>query len=315
METSLSINIPVSGQQSLYVNAFGHSVTMPCHKYGPAVRPYYLLHYILEGKGEFVADGIRYRLSAGQGFLIEPDYQTIYTADQEEPWVYIWAGFSGADAKGIVSALGLSQEHPVFRCDEGSLLKDCIQGMLAHSQGNASDRFHMLSMFYRFLSIIAAAGQRQEDFRDDGKLLWGCYRKEGSQNAACGGTDSLYGNVYVSQAISYIRNHITEPLRTETVAKYVGLNRCYLSTLFKRYTGLSPLKYIQRFRLTKAQHLLESSRMSVSAIAYACGYQQPESLMKIFRLQYGMSPSAYRKMIFERTLPAGEKDAEGEKSM
>lgn len=285
METSRFAVIPVSEPRSLCVNAFGHSVTMPGHQYGPAVRPYYLLHYILEGKGEFVADGIRYGLSAGRGFLIEPDYQTIYTADQEEPWVYIWVGFSGADAKKIVSSLGLSQEHPIFRCAEKETLDGCVQGMLRHNRGGTADGFYMLSMLYLFLSTVAASDQE--------KMPCGC---SGCEN------DSLNGNLYVSQAIAYIRDHIDQPLRTGEIAKHVGLNRSYLSSLFKRHTGLSPLKYIQRFRLTKAQHLLESSRMPVSAIAYTCGYQQPESLIKIFRLQYGMSPSAYRRKLFEQEL-------------
>ncbi len=51
---------------------------------------------------------------------------------------------------------------------------------------------------------------------------------------------------------------------------------------------------------------MESSLLSVSAIAYACGYQQPESLMKLFRQQYGMSPSAYRKLIRDQAARAQE---------
>lgn len=268
MEQSFSVNLPGCGKQ-LSVNAFGHSVTMPCHKYGPAVRPYYLIHYILEGKGEFVVNGIDYKLSAGKGFLIEPDYQTIYTADREEPWTYIWIGFSGADAKGIVSSLGLSQEHPIFSSGEKETLENCIAGMLSHDGGRAADALYLLSMLYLFLSTVAASGREELSLKDS--------------------------NPYVSQAIAYIRSHIEEPLKTEAVAGYVGLNRSYFSTLFKQHTGLSPLKYIQKFRLTKAQHLLESSRLSVSAIAYSCGYQQPESLIKIFHQHYGMSPAAYRR--------------------
>ena len=76
METALSVNIPVYEHQQLSINAFGHSVTMPGHTYGPAVRPYYLIHFILEGKGEFIVNGTHYKLSAGKGFLIEPDYKT-----------------------------------------------------------------------------------------------------------------------------------------------------------------------------------------------------------------------------------------------
>ncbi|MCI9048383.1 MAG: AraC family transcriptional regulator [Hungatella sp.] len=274
METALSVNIPVYEHQQLSINAFGHSVTMPGHTYGPAVRPYYLIHFILEGKGEFIVNGTHYKLSAGKGFLIEPDYQTVYKADLEDPWTYIWIGFSGKDAWQAMAMLGLSQEQPIFKSEEKETLKTCVMSMIRRNRRNAADTFYSLSMLFLFLSTIAASSQ----------------------------DDSLKGgNLYVDQAMAYIRSHIAEPLKTEDIARYVGLNRSYLSALFKEQTGLSPLKYIQRSRLTKAQHLLESSRLSVASIAYACGYQQPESLMKIFRQQYGMSPSAYRKMIRQQS--------------
>lgn len=287
MENSLSINIPSHKNQPLCVNAFGHSITMPCHKYGPAVRPYYLIHYILEGRGEFVVNGTRYSLSAGKGFLIEPDYQTIYMADQNDPWTYIWVGFSGANAKQCVSSLGLSQEQPIFKSHEKDTLARCILGMVQHNRQSAADTFYTLSMLYLFLSTVAAADPDKSSHGD--------------------------GNIYVSQAITYIRDHIAEPLQADTVAKHVGLNRSYLSTLFKQHTGLSPLKYIQKFRLTKAQHLLESSSLPIAAIAYSCGYQQPESLMKLFRQQYGMSPAAYRKMTIQQTA-SSQADIEADKN-
>ncbi|MCI8294417.1 MAG: AraC family transcriptional regulator [Lachnospiraceae bacterium] len=278
MEDSLSFNILGNGQQQLCLNAFGHSVTMPFHKYGPAVRPYHLIHYILEGKGEFIVNETHYTLSAGKGFLIEPDHQTTYISDGEEPWTYIWVGFSGGDAKRIVSSLGLSQEQPIFRCEKKEQLKTCVLGMIEHEHSNTEDTFYCLAMLYLFLSAVAGSDR-------------GLSARQNS-------------NLYVDQAIAYIRDHITEPLQADEVARYVGLNRSYLSTLFKQHTGLSPLRYIQQFRLTKAQHLLESTQLSVAAIAYSCGYQQPESLIKLFKQQYGVSPASYRKMILQESAAA-----------
>lgn len=274
MEKSLAFDLPIYGQQDLCLNAFGHSYTAPRHKYGPAVRPYYLIHFIVGGKGKFWAENTCYQLSAGQGFVIEPDYQTIYMADEEEPWEYAWVGFSGKSAKQIMDSLGLSHGQPIFKSNERDKMKDCVMNMLRHDHNRTEDTYYTIGMLYLLFSIIAA-----------------------SNRDALPRTD---GNAYVNQALSYIQNHIAEPLQVDDIARYVGLNRSYFSSVFRENTGLTPLKYIQTFRLTKAKHLLESSTLPVAGIAFSCGYQRPESLMKIFRQQYGISPAAYRKQIIER---------------
>lgn len=275
MENSITIDLPIYNEQDLCLNAFGHSVTEPCHRYGPAVRSYYLIHFILEGKGEFLVNNMKYTLKKGQGFLIEPDYQTTYTADAESPWTYIWVGFSGKSAKGIVDSLGLTQDNPVFSCDAGEKLKKYVMEMIRHNHLNPADTYWALGMFYLFIGTIAGTQKNQ--------------------------AASMDGNTYVKHAISYIQNHISEPLLVEEIAAYVGLNRSYLSVLFKEHTGMTPIKYIQTCRITKARHLLESSRLSVESIAYSCGYQKPESLMKVFRKTYGVSPTTYRKRVIQNS--------------
>ncbi len=277
MEQAISVDKPIYEKQTLCINAFGHSVAAPCHKFGPAVRSYYLIHYILEGRGEFVVNNTTYRLSAGQGFLIEPDYQTVYTADSKEPWTYIWVGFCGESAGQMVSALGLSQEQPIFSSAESEKLKGYVMDMISHNRSGAADSFYTFGALCLFLSVIADSN------RD---IL-----------------PRTEGNAYVDQAVSYIRNHISEPLQVEEIAAYVGLNRSYFCTLFKQYTGRTPLNYMQDFRLTKARHMLESSCLSVSTIAYSCGYQRPESLIRIFRQKFGVSPAVYRKQIISRLNP------------
>lgn len=279
MENSITIDLPVSEDQdvslNLYLNAFGHSVTEPGHRYGPAVRSYYLIHYILDGEGEFQFNNIRYNLTKGQGFLIEPDYQTTYISDEKNPWTYIWIGFSGKSAGSIVDSLGLSQDNPIFTCSEGEKLKKYVMEIIRHNHSTPEDTYRAMGMFFLFISTLAQ-----------------------SQKSQLAVTDS---NTYVRHAISYIHRHIHEPILVEDVADYVGLNRSYLSVLFKTHTGMTPIRYIQNCRITKARHLLESSRLSVESIAYSCGYQKPESLMKVFRQTYGCSPTAYRKQVIQNT--------------
>lgn len=269
MENAFFVEFPTMETGDLHVNNFGYSVTNPCHKYGPAVRSFYLIHYILEGRGEFYADNNRYPLTKGQGFLIEPDYQTEYRSDADDPWTYVWVGFSGKKAKDILNSIGISQAFPVFTCEDKLHPEQYVKDMLRHNSANTSDLYRQTAMLYLFFSCLTKANKSSINFESR-------------------------GNVYVAHAIRYIQNHYSEPIRIEELARYVGLNRSYLSTLFKKHTGLSPLKYLQTFRLTKAAHLLSMTQLSIASIAFSCGYQEPESFHKIFRQTTGLSPTQYR---------------------
>lgn len=288
MENSITFDFPSEAQDmslNLSLNSFGHSVTEPGHQYGPAVRSYYLIHYILEGEGDFHVHDVHYHLKKGQGFLIEPDYQTTYISDSKHPWAYIWIGFSGRIAGAIVDSLGLSQDNPIFTCGEGEQLKKYVLEIIRHNHSTPSDTYRAMGMFFLFISTIACSQRDQLPSAD--------------------------GNTYVRHALSFIHRHISEPIRVEDIADYVGLNRSYMSTLFKTHTGMPPIQYIQNCRITKARHLLESSRLSVESIACSCGYQKAESLIKVFRRTYGCSPNAYRKQVIERSREASlnmEKD-------
>ncbi len=241
----------------------------PGHRYGPAVRSFYLIHYIVEGRGTFFVNGATYRLKAGQGFLIEPDYLTTYTADQDDPWTYVWLGFSGEEVQGILNSIGLNQDSPIFTCDPEQRPEQYVMDMLGHNYATTSDLYRREAMLLLFFSALAQS--KREAVTDQSE------------------------NAYVAQAIRYIQNCYHEPLLVEDMARYVGLNRSYLSTLFKKYTGLSPIKYLQTFRMTWAAHLLSLTQLPISAVAYSCGYQEAESFHKIFKQHTGLSPKRYRE--------------------
>lgn len=95
----------------------GYAKCEPLHSFGPAVRPNYLIHIITEGKGKYTVAEKQYTLHAGQGFLIEPDIQTFYQADADEPWSYMWVGFSGSRAKEYLVELGLGDSNLTFDCE------------------------------------------------------------------------------------------------------------------------------------------------------------------------------------------------------
>ncbi len=65
------------------------------HTFGPAIRDYVLIHYVLSGCGSITVGEKTYNVQAGEAFLILPDEVTVYSADTNDPWFYRWIGFNG----------------------------------------------------------------------------------------------------------------------------------------------------------------------------------------------------------------------------
>ena len=77
----------------------GVQTCKPCHSYGPFVRQQYLIHFCLSGKGSLTDPRGSYTVSEGELFIIRPGEVTVYTADRDEPWEYMWLGFEGTLAE------------------------------------------------------------------------------------------------------------------------------------------------------------------------------------------------------------------------
>jgi hypothetical protein len=88
----------------------GHEQCAPSHSFGPAIRPHYLFHYVLGGRGQYCVNGQTYHLTKGNGFLINPGVSTVYTADEHDPWEYCWIGFDGYGVKTILQDSALLQQ-------------------------------------------------------------------------------------------------------------------------------------------------------------------------------------------------------------
>ena len=68
------------------------------HQFGPAVRDYYLIHFCIDGRGVFSDKYGDHEIEAGELFVIRPSELTVYRADDEDPWRYIWIAFTGKKA-------------------------------------------------------------------------------------------------------------------------------------------------------------------------------------------------------------------------
>jgi AraC-like DNA-binding protein len=106
-----------------------------------------------------------------------------------------------------------------------------------------------------------------------------------------------------------IQNHIDTnlSLSLKTVSEDLNINPTYLSREFSRYfDDLSFGEYIRKLRIEKAIQLLETSKNSLSEIAYITGFSDQSHFTRIFRQHTGKSPSEFRKNLAKRkTDPKG----------
>ena len=97
--------------RALYVKNCGRESCEPGHRYGPAMRGYYLIHIAASGCGVFDNGIGRFDVRAGQGFAIFPEDIAVYTADSATPLDYVWVGFSGENAGELARSAGISHCH------------------------------------------------------------------------------------------------------------------------------------------------------------------------------------------------------------
>lgn len=275
MEKAYKLQFRPEYDGGLNVNFCGCSQTGPLHSFGPAVKPHFLIHYIMSGRGKFSMHGKEYPLEKGCGFLICPDEAVFYQADKEDPWTYIWVGFDGKLVSKYLNHIGLSQQSPIFRCENSEKLYQTVLDMMEHNTFSVSDELRRNGQLGIFLSLIA---ENVPTLRQN---------------------DKDRANHYVRKAVEFIQSNYCNPIRVTDVADYVCINRSYLYTLFQSFTGMSPQRFMAMFRITKAAELLRLTDLTVESIALSCGYNDALVFTKAFHLVKNMSPSAYRKMVSE----------------
>lgn len=92
-----------------------------------------------------------------------------------------------------------------------------------------------------------------------------------------------------------VRDQIYNPeLNVTFMAQHLGCSADYLSHIFHKATGETLIHYIHRQRITGALAVLAGSTLSVSEIAWACGFTDAGYFTRVFRKHTGMTPQAYR---------------------
>lgn len=96
--------------------------------------------------------------------------------------------------------------------------------------------------------------------------------------------------------MEYVQQHYTDPSITlDTAAEAVGLSREYAGRVFRQACQISFSDYLNKYRLDAAQKILIESNQPVRQIAAEVGYDNISYFYTLFRRQYGITPTNYRR--------------------
>ncbi|MCI9163953.1 MAG: response regulator transcription factor [Lachnospiraceae bacterium] len=100
----------------------------------------------------------------------------------------------------------------------------------------------------------------------------------------------------VRMAKRYVADHYQEPLTLEQVSLVAGLSPAYLSTVFKKDTGMTFLEYLSKIRMDAAKRLLKETNRTIADICGLVGYNDVRHFTKTFTKYSGLKPNEYRKL-------------------
>lgn len=100
----------------------------------------------------------------------------------------------------------------------------------------------------------------------------------------------------VQRVTEYMKAHLDEAIGLQELADLLGLSRFHFCTAFRKATGFTPHQWLVRIRMERARELLANSRLTITEIALAVGYQTPSSFAQAFRAAIGITPTGYRAL-------------------
>ena len=103
------------------------------------------------------------------------------------------------------------------------------------------------------------------------------------------------------QAITnYINKHYRENLTLKKISEEIYISENYISHLFKRETGITPMQYLMQRRLGEAQSLLTESNRQIAEIADSLGFNSDAYFSKMFKKYVKVTPKEYRQYFLQR---------------
>ena len=237
------------------------------------MHDYYEIEIIVGGSGRHNLNGYMYQLKKGNAYFLSPaDFHCVMVPDSLE---LINIEFdNNTISKRLLNALINRSANNVFELNDDDLGK--VMLLVSMFKESAEDEYSDLNK-KNLLECLLILLLRHAD--SDGK-----HSIEES-----GTIDPIY------KCMRYLFLHFNEAPSLGDMARISGYSASYFSKQFHEITGKKYVDFLMQLRLNHAKLLLIATKKPVIEICEECGFTSLSNFNHMFKKEFGLSPSQYRR--------------------
>jgi AraC-like DNA-binding protein len=227
--------------------------------------------YCVRGRGWGKLNGRRVEVQAGDLLVLPPNQPHSYGADDDDSWTIYWLHAEGRQIALLASEIVATARGPLVRLGEVPAIVRLF-----------NDAFDHLAESYARVSLIAASLSVANLL---GEIL--CRQR----NAQFETEDT---SERIEHTLEIMRTRISGQVSVAELAAAANLSESRFAVLFKMRTGYSVKNFFLGLKMRHGCHLLDTSKLSIKAIATELGFSDQLYFSRMFRKIQGLSPKDYR---------------------
>jgi AraC-like DNA-binding protein len=274
----LGINVDDYNPKILYIfeKKFtdGQSIKMHTHDFLSII-------YILSGTCTYTIKDIPYKVKKGDILILNPGVPHGKILPNPGEVIEFHAGFENLNLKYLPKDNLISETAtPILTSPkyEPDFLKCCNDILSEQSKNEPGSELFLKSLGMKLIAILLRATFENRTNQEKGVINFEVYDK----------------SIIVNTITEFINENYMKELSLDIISQNMYLSPAYISKLFKEETGESPINYLIKVRLSKAEEYLKDSNFSIKEIAHAVGYEDAYHFSKLFKKYYGYPPSSVK---------------------
>lgn len=229
------------------------------------------LIYILSGKGCFLLNEQVYPITSDDLIIVTPNTEHTEQSLDANPLEYIVLGIEGItflEKGGENEAV-----HILCNYSHKTELRTILNMLLMEAQ---HEQYGYQLICQNLLEILLVYITRTQ-------MLIPASVGSAKMTKECG------------QIKRYLDSNYSDSITLDTLADMTHMNKYYLVHAFNRYTGLSPINYLNSRRLKVSEELLTTTNHSIAQIAGLVGFSSQSYFAQVFKKEKGITPNEYRR--------------------